>query len=203
MSVRVCARVGIVGTRPLLFHCFTPESIPLERKERTGVAGHDPEEWKRTYSATKDGQLYLHSRYIFGCLRNGAKYIQKKGRATYQVDFAATTQVQDDKVLLNRFIPADQKLPYDDTEDVFIDVSSVVNPGTRGRNVRYRVGISKGWEATFNILWDPTLVPKDMMRKICDEAGILVGLADGRNIGYGRFDVVSFEVSDYPKKSPA
>ena len=44
MSNIVRARVTVRGTRPLLQHAFGPESIALEKGEKTGVAGNDPEE---------------------------------------------------------------------------------------------------------------------------------------------------------------
>jgi hypothetical protein len=189
------AKVHIFGTRPLLFHCFTPDTLSLEKKVRTGVAGNDPEEWKRTYTATKDGQLYLSPRYCFGCLRNGAKYT-KKGKATYQGDLSATLQIQDERVLLNRFMPDDLRLSNDESSDVFLDTAIVRNPTTKGRNVRYRVGVSKGWEAEFNILWDATIIPAHCMESICIDSGSLVGLGDGRSIGYGRFEVIKFDWSE-------
>lgn len=47
------ATATIVGKRPILFHSFSVDSISLEKKERTGVAGNDPEEWKRSVLMTK------------------------------------------------------------------------------------------------------------------------------------------------------
>ena len=63
------AMVKIKGTRSLLWHHFGPDALPLEKQERTGVAGNDPEEWKKTYLVTKDKQLYLDPSYIFACIR--------------------------------------------------------------------------------------------------------------------------------------
>lgn len=194
------AKVSIVGTRDLLFHKFGMDAIPLGKKEKTGVAGNDPEEWKRTYMATKEGQLYIESSYIFGCLREGAKYT-KKGRASLQAPLAATLQVIDNRVLLDRFMP--EELTQDSSEDVYLDVRSVKNPATRGRNIRYRVACSPGWRLTFNIMWDATIISRNEMQSVINDAGTLVGLADGRSIGYGRFEVESFEVSNYSKEKTA
>ncbi|RYF33251.1 MAG: hypothetical protein EOO38_30315, partial [Cytophagaceae bacterium] len=44
--------VHVIGTRPLLWHAFTDAAIPLEKQERTGVAGNDTEEWKKTVLIT-------------------------------------------------------------------------------------------------------------------------------------------------------
>ena len=55
----VMARVSIKGTRPLLWHHFGPDALPLERQEKAGVAGNDPTEWRRTVLVDKEGRLYL------------------------------------------------------------------------------------------------------------------------------------------------
>jgi len=187
------AKVKIRGTRPILWHRFGPEAIPLEKVEKTGVAGNDPEEWKRTYLATRDGQLYIEASYIFGCLREAAKYT-KNGRASIQKNVAATLQVLDDIILLDRWMP--EELTQDPEQPVYLDVRSVKNPQTKARNVRYRVAASPGWRAEFTIMWDATIVSRGQMEAVVIDAGKLVGLADGRSIGFGRFEVESFEVRD-------
>ena len=191
----VTASVSIRGLRPILWHAFGPDAIPLEtRKERTGVAGNDPEEWKKTVLVTKEGQLYVKPTYVFGMLREAAKYT-KEGRASLQVKASATLQVLEDKVLVkDRFLP--DPIPVDTDEPVYLDITSVRNPATKARNVRYRVAASKGWELDFNIQFDRTIVSTVQMQSICNDAGALVGLADGRSIGFGRFEVVNFTISD-------
>jgi hypothetical protein len=206
MSNIVKAKVKIRGVRPLLQHRFTEASLPLEKQERTGVAGNDPEEWRKSAMITKDGQLFIDSSYIFATLRAGAKYT-KKGKGSIQLDVSATLQVLDGKVLLDRFMPnypngkdfdiaKAEPPPRDENEPVFMDVRSVKNPSTKGRNLRYRVAASAGWECEFNILWDKTLVNRSQMEAVVIDSGVLVGLADGRSIGYGRFEIVYFEQSE-------
>jgi hypothetical protein len=188
----VTARVEIIGTRPLWQHQFGPDALPLEKQERTGVAGNDPEEWKRTCSVMPDGQLYIPGTYFFSMLRDAARHT-KKGRGSIQPLVAATLLVQEDRVLLNRFLPNHGSAPTtDSTQDVYIDVRGVRNPSTKARNVRYRLAVSPGWKCSFSIMWDKTLVSRDQMRAVVEDAGRLVGLSNGRSIGYGRFDVVGF-----------
>lgn len=195
----LAAKVTVKGVRPLFWHRFGPDAIPLEKQERTGVAGNDPEEWRKTVLVTKGGQLYLEPSYIFGSIRDGAKYT-KKGRGSIQALVTATMQVTDDKILVDRFLPDTALLPggeftTDSEEPVYLDIRSVRNPATKGRNVRYRVAASKGWTLTFNILWDKTIVSRVEMEAAIIDAGRLVGLADGRSIGFGRFEVVDFDVT--------
>lgn len=192
MANMIRARVEIRGTRPLLQHKFGPEALPLEKEERTGVAGNDPEEWKRTAMVTDSGQLYVPASYAFAALRDGARYT-KKGRGSIQSLVAATLQIEDTQILLDRWMPKDgPKMGASDP--VYIDVCGVRNPTTKGRNVRYRLAASAGWEASFTLLWDKTIVSREQMRSVVNDAGILVGLADGRSVGYGRFELKSFEV---------
>jgi hypothetical protein len=195
------AEVSIKGTRPLLWHHFGPDALPLEKQERTGVAGNDPSEWKKTVLMTDDRRLYLKPTYIFGCLRDGARHTSRK-RGTLQPFVAATLQLDDDIIFIERNgevlkVPA-EPIPTDPTLPVFMDIQSVKNPSTRARNVRYRIATSSGWEAKFHIQWDATIVSRNEMNAVAIDAGRFCGLADGRSIGYGRFEVTAFAVSEVP-----
>jgi len=166
----------------------------LEKQERTGVAGHDPEEWRKTVLMTEDRQLYLLGTYIFGCVIGAARYT-KKGRGSIQSAVAATLQVADDRVLVDRFVPH-EPIPTDPGELVYLDIRSVRNPSTKARNIRYRVATCPGWKTSFTLEWDRTIVSRNEMQAVMKDAGQLVGLGDGRSIGYGRFTVTSFDVTD-------
>ncbi len=193
MSNIVRVRVEIRGKRPLLQHAFGPDAIPLEKQERTGVAGNDPEEWRRPSMVTKEGQLFIKGTYVFASLRDGARHT-KKGHGSIQSMVAATLQVEEDRILLDRWIPKDGDPSTDSSESVYIDVCGVKNPSTKARNVRYRLACSKGWLCSFTLLFDKTVVATAQMQAVLNDAGILVGLADGRSVGYGRFEVLKFSV---------
>ena len=191
--MRVKALVTIRGTRSILFHRFSVDTaIPLERQERTGVAGNDPEEWKRTVPVTPEGDLYLDASYIFGCLRDAGKYL-KAGKGSMQSKLAATLVVIEETILLDRKLPKGELL-QDKTQPVYLDVRSVRNPNSKGRNIRYRVAASPGWKVSFTIDWDSTIVAEHQMKSILRDAGTLVGIGDGRSIGFGRFDIETVEM---------
>ena len=76
----VKAKVSIEGVQPLLWHHFGPDAIPLGAKEKSGKAGNDPDEWRKTVLATESGQLYLRREYVFGCLRAAAKFTTLRRR---------------------------------------------------------------------------------------------------------------------------
>lgn len=200
MANIVRATVSIRGIRPLCWHAFGPQSIPLpgEEQEKTGVAGNDPEEWKRTVLMTSERQLYIPASYIFSMCRTAAKHT-KSGRGTIMDKVGATLVVDDNRILATRdgkplLVPFD---PCPDPEhSVYIDICGVRNPATKARNVRYRVAASPGWELTFHLLFDKTIVNREQMKAVLNDAGTLVGLADGRGIGYGRFTVENFDCED-------
>ncbi len=188
----VTATVTVRGVRPLLWHHFSEDALPLEKTEKEGVAGNDPNEWRRTVLATKLRQLYVEPSYIFGCLREAAKYT-RKGRFSIQPSVAATLQVEDNRILVDRFMPKGD-LTTNREKPVYLDVRGVKNPVTRGRNIRYRVAAGPGWKMTFHVTWDKTIVSRNEMNAIAIDAGRLVGVGSGRAIGMGRFALTSFKV---------
>lgn len=189
------ATVTIVGKKPLLFHSFSEESLPVDgRKEKQGVAGNNPEEWKKTVLMDENRKLFVFNSYIFGCLKGGAKYV-KEGRGSIQTKVGACLQVEEDRVFVEgRSVPEEEELSRDVTKKVYLDVRSVNNPNTKGRNMRYRVACSKGWRLTFNIIWDSSIVAVGKMQQAVVDGGNLIGIGDGRSIGFGRFDIESFTV---------
>lgn len=189
------ARVIIEGVKPLLLNAFSIDAIPLERQVKTGVAGNDPEEWKKSVTFTEDRQLYLDPTYIFGCLRNAGKNT-KEGKQTLQSKIASTLQVLNHRILLNRYLPEESSITRDPLQPVYLDVRPVRNPNSRAgsRNIRYRVAASPGWTAEFEILWDATIVNPNVIEAVLNDAGSLVGLGDGRSIGFGRFIVKGCDV---------
>lgn len=200
------ARVTIRGLRPLIQHKFGPDALPLEKQEKTGVAGNDPQEWRKTCMVNPEGQLFLPPEYIFATITQGAKHTARK-RGTLQPFVAATLQVTDDTILLDRYFPGfpnghsfDVKTaepPTDDqTAPVFMHICGVKNPATKARNVRYRIAANTGWTATFNLMWDKTIVSRGEMEAAVIDAGRFTGLADGRSVGYGRFQVQEFHVNE-------
>jgi hypothetical protein len=187
----VQAEIIVVGTRPLLQHAFGEDAIPLEKREREGVAGNDPGEWRRSMLVTDEGQLYIRNDYVFGCLRD-ASARTKKGRGSIQKDIEATLQVDPAIILLNVSLP-DGDPTRDPTKPVYIDVRGVVNKATGGRNVRYRLAAAPGWKCRFILTWDKTVVSRDQMRAVLNDAGTYGGLGDGLRIGMGRFRVTSYK----------
>lgn len=188
--------VRIQGTRPLLWNHLKPSESFGRRQQRRGNAGNDPTEWQRNVLMTPQRQLYLLPSHIFGCLRDAAKYT-KRNQNSLVNDVVSTLRVLEQQVLINRFVPEHPvKTSEEVNDDVYIFMSIVRNSFTRNRNLRYRVAASPGWQCQFTLIWDRTIISRNEMQAIAIDAGNLVGLADGRSIGYGRFCIVDFAVRE-------
>lgn len=204
MSNILTATVSIKGVRPLWWHHFGEDALPLTPVEKGGVAGNDPSEWRRTAMATKEGQLYLDPTYVFATVREGGKYI-KKNRASLMAPISATLQVTDDRVLIDRYFPgfpnghqfdiSKAEVPSRDLDEpVYLDVRGVRNPTTKARNVRYRIAAAPGWTTSFSLVWDKTIISRGELESVLINAGRLVGIGNGRSIGMGRFEIESFKI---------
>jgi hypothetical protein len=206
MSI-VAAKVAISGIKTLAIHHFGPDALPLEKQEKTGVAGHDPEEWKRTVLLTKKRELFFPPTYFFGSIKEGGRHV-KKGRGSIMYDVAATLQIEDDAIKIHYdgdpivlsetpdVIDA-YSVPTEELPVSYVERIGVKNPSTKARNIRYRVAVKPGWSMSLTIMFDPTIVARTQMGQALTAAGQLVGIADGRgSIGYGRYNVTQFEVLD-------
>ena len=77
---------------------------------------------------------------------------------------------------------------YDDRQCVCIMRSAIT---------RTRPAFKKGWQVDFSLIsLVPDLVTPDFLRKLVDNAGLLIGLGDFRPT-YGRFRVVHWEIVPY------
>lgn len=196
MSNVIQANILICGTRPMLIHHFGSDAIPLVRREKSGVAGNDPEEWKRTVLMTDNRQIYLPCEYIFANFRAGSR-IAFGPRGGHAGKLAACLQIVDENILFNRFVPENLDEFINRTEaEVYLDVRGVKQPTTKARNVRYRVALSPGWQSKLSIVWDKTLISREEMQSIVHHSGEFVGLGDGRTIGLGRYSVEEFYIQD-------
>lgn len=115
-----------------------------------------------------------------------------------QKKVSATLQVEEEIVLLDRFLsdkPENIKtedLPRTSNEPIYLDIRGVNNPVSKGKNVRYRLGCSSGWSATFTIKWDQTIVSEAIMKSVVEDSGTLIGVGDGRALGLGKFVITDW-----------
>ncbi|NEQ50018.1 MAG: hypothetical protein F6K11_07795 [Leptolyngbya sp. SIO3F4] len=195
MSNLLQAEVHIQGTRPLLINHLRPSLNFGRRKAKMSTPGNDPAEWTRTVLMTEERQLYLLPSYVFGCFRDAGQYT-KRGRGSLMPLIPSTLQVKEQRILLDRYLPKEPRLGSEELNEPAYVFMAVTRGGSgRGKNIRYRVAAAPGWQCQFTLVWDKTVVSKQEMQAVAIDAGRLVGLADGRSIGYGRFEITQFDVS--------
>lgn len=193
------ATVNVIGTRPLLFHSFNVESVTSISKVKEGSAGNNPNEWKKTFFE-KGNQLYLPGTYWSSVLKDGSRHT-KAGRGSIQKSFVSCMIVKTDISLLNRYIcdgwqeMSSEQMTKDASQPVYLDIRGVMNPNSKGRNVRYRIACSEGWKCQFSFSFDDTIVSTAQVKKIVEDSGKMSGIGDGRTLGYGRFrcEEITFE----------
>lgn len=191
--MKVSAKIKIKGTRTLLFCGFSISALS-DMKPKKGTTGNNPEEWKETVLMNADRVPFVHDTYLVRSISEGGKEL-KVGKSNLSKKIYSCLEVS--AVHSGKIYFEGMKVPEapttDDTQPVYLDVRSVVNPMTKGRNVRYRIALKPGWELTFTINWDDSLVSKDQMQTCVTNGGMYQGIGDGRKIGFGRYEVVSFE----------
>ncbi len=188
-------KVKIKGVKPLIWHAFTPEALSLDAKPQAGKSGNNPQEWKKTVLVDPENKLFVHGTYLFAAFREGSKNV-KVGRGTLRNKVISCLNILDTIIYIkNRSLPPEKDLTTNPMEPVYLDITGVVNPNTKGRNVRYRIAASKDWEASFNIQWDDRVISPEQMKQIAECAGLFAGLGDGRSVGMGRFNVIEFNES--------
>lgn len=173
------AKVTIEGTSALLMHRFPLEEIEAIEKK--------PKEEQAEIAAYRDpdGKLYVPSVCIQRSFIGAATYQKFKGNLTLMKPAAACLLVTPERVLL---------LSNKGNPGYTIDSRAVVIPRTKGRIIRHRPRIDE-WKLRFELEWDDTLLKKEQVRRIVDDAGKRTGLLDFRPATkgpFGRFVVVSW-----------
>jgi hypothetical protein len=194
------AEVKIKGLRPILFHAFKIEAITNLEQKKSGSAGNNPEEWKSSV-LERGGQLYVPASYWSGCLKEASRYT-KAGRGSIQKSFISSSLVLTEISLIDRWLPegwekmAFNEMPSDSSQDVYLDIRAVMNPNSKGKNIRYRVACCPGWKTDFAFSFDDSIVSPSQIKKILDDAGKMVGIGDARVLGYGRFEIESVKITE-------
>lgn len=191
----VSATVKIKGIKPILINTFPISSLDSSRS-KSGSAGKNEEEWKNSVLMDEKRRIYVMNSYLLASITAGGKQI-KVGKSTLSKKIGSTLEISEDRIFLeDRKVPEEKDLTRLTTEPVYLDVRSVVNPMTKGRNLRHRIACSAGWRLSFTILWNDMAASKDNMKQCLEFAGMFEGIGDGRKIGFGRFQVESFSMND-------
>lgn len=193
------AVVEIEGLSSFLYHKFNIETLTNTKNPKEGSTGNSPHEWKAKIWNEKR-KLYIPPIYIHSSISEGGKYI-KVGRGNLLKYIRSSLTVLDQKIYFDRELPDDienlnnENVSTNPEEPIYIDVRAVVNPMTKGKNVRYRLALAKGWKLKFKLAFDDSIVSKEQLKTATENAGTLSGIGDARTLGHGRFSVKKFTLS--------
>lgn len=177
--------VEIKGVSPYLMHKFGEEEADTKVQRKVGKKDYEAEVNKALYQSP-DGEIYVPSAQIKGCLIEAGKQMRVvgKGKATYSKLFGAFVIVEPDTIpMLN--------------QNWETDARAVVIQ--RARIIRYRPKF-KEWGLKFNIISLEENINDDVIRQGLEIGGNYSGIGDFRpqkKGSFGRFMVVSFkEIKD-------
>jgi len=173
-------QVGIEGISPLLMHSYPMEPIEgLDKMSKEDQAKHA--EYRNP-----DGKLYIPGVAMQRALVAGAAYSKGKGRASLAKVAAACMMVSPEYLILK-------------PQEYNIDSRRVVIRATGGSVIRHRPRFEKGWEVSFDLEYDNTMIKEEQARRVVDDTGKLVGILDFRPAckgPFGRFMVTSWHKVD-------
>jgi len=178
-------KVKIVGTRPLLLN--NPEyEIGNTPKRRRGEHLTPEEEAKLKLYLNEKGEPCVPARVIKGALRNAGRGYRVKGRGTttYGAMIRAGLDIEPSMIPII-------------SDGWKVDIQHVVVQRSRIPRARPRFD---NWSLEFKIInKDPTILLRETVKKILEDAGKWYGIGDYRP-EYGLFEVVKFEVEKNESK---
>jgi hypothetical protein len=176
-----------------MIHTFPIDTLSAN-KSKKGTTGDNSSEWESTVLMDGNRTPYVLSSYIVASIKKGGKPI-KVGKSTMEKKVESCLECCDDIILFEGLtVPMPEHLTRLTTDPVYLDVRSVVNPATKGRNLRYRISLKPGWILSTTIQWDDYAVSSDTMKNCIENAGLFEGIGDGRRIGFGRFKLLNFKI---------
>lgn len=180
-------KAAIEGTAPLLMNAFSEAAKEILDTGKTGgkrTSEQKMAEVEDKQLKNKDG-LFIPSYYIRAAMRDGSKMdnmkLGKKGLAPY---LEALVFIEPREISL-------QKLEYD-----FIDARIGRRPPRTGAAVLIRrPGIKEGWMLEFVITVASDIVPEVSVKEALQAGGLYCGLGDGRKMGFGKFQIIKWEIA--------
>ena len=186
--------VRVKGVAPLIQKRFPmPDLSTLSKGGHKSTGGKDyTQEWRDSFYADSDGQIYQPSSHFEGALVKAAvnfKVTGKRGKS-YKDLFSANIVVDPEHIPHVGFtVP--EELDADGDKPLYLDIRPVIVQ--RARVVRIRPRFKAGWELTFEIQCGDDEIQPDLLQDVLTLAGKAVGIGDYRP-KFGRFSVTHFEV---------
>lgn len=184
------AKVRLQGTQDMLFHKWNNEVVEAKAKAKKGSEEKKTEDPETYIYRNDDGFICIPGRYIVRSIVEAGRNFQDPRSSRKMAKDLVQAAVMADEILSPILVNKQpvKEWDYDDRQRVCIMRSAVT---------RTRPAFKKGWEVEFHLIsLVPEYITPDFLRKLVDNAGLLIGLGDFRPT-YGRFRVTHWEVLPY------
>ena len=185
------ARVRLQGTKDILFHRWSNEDVQAKAEAKKGSEEKKRDNPEVYVYRNDEGYICVPGRYIVRSIVEAGRNFQDPRSKRKMAKELVQAAVMADEILSPILVDGHpvKTWEYEDRQRVTIMRSSGVT--------RVRPAFKKGWQVDFSLVsLVPDLVTPDFLRKLVDNAGLLIGLGDFRPT-YGRFKVVHWEIEPY------
>lgn len=184
------AKIRLQGTQDILFHRWNDEDVQAKAEARKGSEEKKRDNPEAYVYRNDDGFICIPGRYIVRSIVEAGRNFQDPRSKKKMAKDLVQAAVMADEILSPILVNGEptKEWEYDDRQRVCIMRSAIT---------RTRPAFKKGWQVDFSLIsLVPDLVTPDFLRKLVDNAGLLIGLGDFRPT-YGRFRVVHWEIVPY------
>ena len=184
------ANVRLQGTQDILFHRWSSEDVAQKSEAKKGSNEKRTDNLEAYVYRNDKGFICIPGRYITRAITEAGRNFQDPRSKKKMAKDLVQAAVMCDELLSPILINGEpvKTWEYEDRQRVCIMRSAIT---------RTRPAFKKGWEVDFSLVsLVPDLVTPDFLRKLVDNAGLLIGLGDFRPT-YGRFRVIRWELKQY------
>lgn len=185
-----CVKMRLEGTQDILFHRWSNEDVQAKAEAKKGSEEKKRDNPEAYIYRNEEGYICIPGRYIVrSVVEAGRNFQDPRSKKKMAKDLVQAAVISDEVLspILLKGKPT-HEWEYDDRQRVCIMRSAIT---------RTRPAFRKGWEVDFTLIsLVPDLVTPDFLRKLVDNAGLLIGMGDFRPT-YGRFRVMRWEIDPY------
>ena len=184
------AKITLQGTQDILFHRWNDEDVQAKAEAKKGSEEKKRDNPEAYIYRNDEGNICIPGRYIVRSVVEAGRNFQDPRSKRKMAKELVQAAVMSDEILSPILVKGKpvKQWEYDDRQRVCIMRSAIT---------RTRPAFKKGWEVKLTLIsLVPDLVTPDFLRKLVDNAGLLIGLGDFRPT-YGRFRVVHWDIEPY------
>lgn len=176
------------GVQPLLFNRMDIEAYDAESEPASKRKPRSRPEYESMVWRDDDGNLAIPVRNVIGSIVHAGKY--------YKTPIGSNGSAMN--TLREALVPVSELAPFDTSEWDAIDFRHAKFADTkRSPKPTYRPRLETGWLLTASVsVVTPELYGPAKLLEIISRAGAVMGIGDGRKIGFGRYVLDGHEIED-------